>query len=108
MQSIIRGRVRTDSSVHSDGWRGYNALVDLGYKKYYRVNHGSDEIVSGKRHINGTESFWSYAKRRLEKFHGIADSTFYWHLKECEFRFNYRDKNLYQMLLKMFRENPLF
>jgi transposase len=29
-------------------------------------------------------------------------------LKECEFRFNYRDKNLYQMLLKMFRDNPLF
>jgi transposase-like protein len=108
LQGIIRGRVSPDSIIHSDGWRGYSGLVDLGYKKYYRVNHGSDEFVNRKRYFNGIESFWSYAKRRLEKFHGIADSTFYLHLKECEFRFNYRDKNLYQMLLKMFRENPLF
>ncbi|MDY7038843.1 MAG: IS1595 family transposase, partial [Thermodesulfobacteriota bacterium] len=36
------------------------------------------------------------------------DSTFYLHLKECEFRFNYRNDDLYKMLLKMFRENPLF
>jgi len=27
-------------------------------------------------------------------------------LKECEFRFNYRDQNLYSFLLKMFRETP--
>jgi transposase len=108
LQGIIRGRVDPDSIIHSDGWRGYNGLVDLGYKKHYRVNHGSDEFVNRKSHINGIESFWSYAKRRLGKFHGIAGSTFYLHLKECEFRFNYRDKNLYQMLLKMFRDNPLF
>jgi len=108
LQGIIRGRVEPDSIIHSDGWRGYNGLVDLGYKKHYRVNHGSDEFVNRKSHINGIESFWSYAKRQSGKLHGISDSTFYLHLKECEFRFNHRDKNLYQFLLKMFRENPLF
>jgi len=36
------------------------------------------------------------------------DFTFYLHLKECEFRFNCRTKNLYKMLLKMFRGKPLF
>lgn len=54
------------------------------------------------------ESFWAFAKSRLTKFHGIADSTFYLHLKECEFRFNYRDKDLYKMLIKMLKEKPLF
>lgn len=108
LQAIIRGRVDPDSVIHSDGWRGYNGLVDLGYKKHYRVNHGADQFVNSKSHINGIESFWAFAKGRLIKFHGIADSTFYLHLKECEFRFNYRDKNLYTMLLKMFRDNPLF
>jgi transposase-like protein len=44
----------------------------------------------------------------LIKFHGVPESTFYLHLKECEFRFNYRDKDLYKMLLKMFRKYPLF
>jgi len=95
-------------SFHSDGWRGYNGHVDLGFKKHYRVNYGSDEFVNRKSHINGIESFWSYAKRRLVKFHGINDSTFYLYLKECEFRFNFRDSDIYKMLLKMFRDIPLF
>ena len=108
LKAIIRGRVDPDSVIHSDGWRGYNGLVDLGYKKHYRVNHGADQFVDRKCHINGIESFWAYAKGRLSKFHGISDSTFYLHLKECEFRFNHRNKDLYKMLLKMFRDKPLF
>ena len=108
LQGIIRGRVELDSVIHSDGWRGYNGLVDLGYKKHYRVNHGSDQFVHSKSHINGIESFWAFAKSRLTKFHGISGSTFNLHLKECEFRFNYRNQNIYKILLKMFRDNPLF
>lgn len=107
LQGIIRGRVDPDSVIHSDGWRGYDGLVDLGYKKHYRVNHSQDEFATGRSHINGIESFWSYAKRRLMKFHGIVDSAFYLHLKECEFRFNYRGENIYLLLLKMFRTKPL-
>ncbi|MFH2011669.1 MAG: IS1595 family transposase, partial [Pseudomonadota bacterium] len=42
------------------------------------------------------------------KFHGIPKSTFYLHLKECEFRFNYRNQNIYVILLNMFRKNSLF
>ena len=30
------------------------------------------------------------------------------HLKECEFRFNNRDIDLYKSLLKVFRNKPLF
>jgi transposase-like protein len=94
LQAIIRGKVEPESVIHSDSWRGYNGLVDLGYKKHYRVHHGKNEFANGKKHINGIESFWSYAKRRLMKFHGIPKTTFYFHLKECEFRFNYRNQNI--------------
>ena len=107
LQAIIRGRVSPESVIHSDKWRGYNGLVDLGYKKHYRVHHGTNEFARGKSHINGIESFWAFAKNRLMKFHGIPRDTFYLHLKECEFRFNYRKENLYYLLLKMFREKPL-
>ena len=31
LQGIIRGRVDVSSVINSDGWRGYNGLVDLGY-----------------------------------------------------------------------------
>lgn len=107
LQAIIRGKVDPDSIIHSDKWPGYNGLVDMGYKKHFRVHHGSNEFVRGKNHINGIESFWAYAKRRLEKFHGIHKSTFYLHLKECEFRFNYRNENIYLILLENFRNIPL-
>lgn len=107
LQQVIRGKVSIDSIIHSDGWRGYNGLVDVGYAKHYRVHHGANEFARGNAHINGIESFWSYAKRRLTKFNGITHDKFYLHLKECEFRFNHRDQDLYAKLLATLRNNPL-
>ena len=46
--------------------QGYNSLVDFGYKKHFRVHHGKNEFARGNSHINGIESFWDYAKNRLE------------------------------------------
>ena len=57
----------------------------------------SDEIVQPFR----------CAKRRLQKFNGISVETFNLHLKECEYRFNQRKKNLYRELLKLLENYPL-
>jgi transposase-like protein len=107
LQAIIRGRVDAGSVVHSDGWRGYDGLVDVGYEKHYRVHHGKSEFARGRSHINGIEAFWSFAKVRLHRLKGIHKSTFYLHLKECEWRFNHRKENLYNLLLKLCRKHPL-
>ena len=83
-------------------------MGDYGAKAHYRINNGADEF--GKNYINGIESSPAYAKLRLSKFKGIKRQNFILHLKECEFRFNNRDKKgakLYKILLKMIRENPL-
>ncbi|MCH7696944.1 MAG: IS1595 family transposase [Proteobacteria bacterium] len=107
LQRAIRGHVALDSVIYSDGWRGYNGLVDVGYGKHLRVNHGNDEFVRGHVHINGIEGFWGLAKTRLSKFKGMHPSTFYYHLKECEFRYNYRNENMYKLVLKIIRNHPL-
>ena len=107
LQAVIRGRVSLDAVVHSDKWRGYDGLVDVGYKKHFRVNHSADEFVNGDSHINGIESFWSFAKRRLQKFNGVSEHTFYLHLKESEYRFNHRKENLFRLLLKLLERHPL-
>ncbi len=107
LQQIIRGRVAVESVVHSDGWRGYDGLVELGYK-HFRVEHGINQFATKESHINGIESFWGYAKTRLVRFRGMAKHTFYFHLKECEFRFNHRNEDIYKLMLKILRENPLF
>ena len=102
-----RGRVAPEAVIRSGGWRGYDGLVDVGYAKHFRVNHGSNEFARGAVHVNGIEGFWSFAKRRLQKFNGVSSETFNLHLKECEYRFNNRDRNLYRELLKLLRKNPL-
>ena len=107
LQSIIKGKTSIESVIHSDGWRGYNGLVDFGYKKHFRVHHGANEFARGSSHINGMESFWGYAKTRLSKFRGMNKNVFELHLKECEFRFNHRGQNLYEILLKELRKRPL-
>ena len=107
LQGVIRGRVELESVIHSDGWRGYNGLVDIGYAKHLRVDHGRNEFVRGRSHINGIEGFWGFAKSRLSRFRGMHKSTFYLHLKECEFRYNNRNENMYDLVLREFRKEPL-
>ena len=107
LQAIIHGRVGIETVIHSDSWRGYNGLVDLGYPKHFRVNHSADEFANADSNINGIESFWSSAKRRLQKFNEVRKDTFNLHLKECEYRFNHRKENLYRTLLTLLKKYPL-
>lgn len=107
LQAIIRGRVSLQSVIYSDGWRGYDGLVDVGYGKHLRVDHSQDEFARGQAHINGIERFWGFAKARLTRFRGTSRQTFYLYLKECEFRFNHRREDLYPLLLKLYPEKPL-
>lgn len=107
LQAIIKGKVNKDSTIYSDKWRGYNGLVDLGYKKHYRLDHDKDKFVIGKSHINGIEGFWGFAKTRLAKFRGFNKKQFYLHLKETEFRYNYRDQDIYKLLLKIIKNKQL-
>lgn len=107
LQAIIRGKAAIASIIHTDRWRGYDGLVDVGFGKHLRVNHGNNEFARGSVHVNGIESFWSYAKRRLVQFNGVPRHTFYLHLKDTEFRFNHRHADLYKALLSLLRSNPL-
>ena len=106
-QAIIRGKIDAAAMVNTDGWRGYDGLVDVGFDRHFRVRHGQDEFVQGASHLNGIESFWSFAKARLQQFKGVPKHTFLLHLKESEFRFNHRYEDLYKLLLKLLRQQPL-
>ena len=66
----------------------------------FRIDH-SKRFANGKVYINGIEGFWSYAKGRLMKFHGLSSKLFPLYLKELEFRYNKRKDNLYEELLRV-------
>lgn len=106
LQKIILGKVSLESIIHTDGWRGYHGLVSVGYDKHFRVKHSKNEFSKKNKkgiHINGIESFWSFTKRRLNKFNGTK-KNFNLHLKECEWRWNkptkYLQTELYQIIKK--------
>ena len=59
---LINTKIDKETIVFTDGFKTYDSLVDLGYKKHYRVHHGKDEFSKKKgkirNHINGIENFW--------------------------------------------------
>ncbi len=102
IRPIIRELVCSGSRVYADRWRAYDGLMVDGYK-HYRINHNQGEFSDNRgNHINGIENFWSFAKRRLRKFNGIRAKDFYFHLKECGFRYNERS-NLYRTMLEIIK-----
>ena len=106
LMPIIKGKILEESTVYTDGWKSYDGLVLNGYK-HYRVYHSKNEFVRGKSHVNGIESFWSYAKRRVSKFNGVPKDKFILHLKESEWRWNHKDDKIYQLLMNILRKYPL-
>jgi len=99
LMPIIKGQVLEKATIYTDGWKAYDGLILNGYD-HYRVFHSENEFARGKCHVNGIESFWSFAKRRLSKFNGTCSDKFILHLKECEFRFNNRGSNLVEIMGK--------
>lgn len=87
---VVRLVVEDTATVYTDKWRGFTDLKLDGYT-HKSVNHSEEYVDKQGHHINGIESFWSFAKRRLSKFNGIAHTTLPLHLKECEFRYNNKD-----------------
>ncbi len=65
--------------------------------------------VRGKRGrgARGKTIVFDLLKKNKVKFKGMDKKMFNLHLKECEFRFNHRGENMYQILLKLFRYEPL-
>ncbi len=90
LQPIVRLVVEKGATVYTDKWRAFD---ELGLDSYIHKNINHSESYSDKKgtHINGIEAFWSFSKRRIAQFNGIARTTLPLHVKECEFRYNNKD-----------------
>jgi len=92
-------KVKRGSLIYTDKFKSYDGLV-MQVFKHERLGK-SVKFANGKVYINGIEGFWSYAKERLLKFHGVSKDNFIYYLKELEFRYNFRDNiddSLYKCL----------
>jgi transposase len=94
--SLTVKKVRRGSVIYTDKFQAYNALMCCGYR-HLKVDHSSKFVV-GKVYINGLEGFWSFAKERLAKHHGVSPRLFPFYLKEMEFRYNHRYTDIFPIL----------
>jgi transposase len=90
--------VRRGSIVYTDRFKSYDSLMFCGYR-HLNLDH-SKRFAKGRVYINGLEGFWSFAKERLHKFHGISPERFPLYLKELEFRYNHREEDIFPLLVK--------
>ena len=86
------------SIVYRDKYKSYDSLMFCG-NRHLKVDH-QKRFSSGKVYINGLEGFWSWAKERLIKHHGVSKAYFPLYLKELEFRYNNRNNDIFDPVAK--------
>jgi transposase len=85
----------------------YNGIADFNSIRLYRINEAVPGGTRGKSHVDEIDMFWGMLKSRLIKFRGLNSGTLYLHVKETEFRYNYRENDLFELLMEILRKRPL-
>lgn len=107
IQAISRGRAVLETVGSAERIRRFNGVVDLGQYRLYHLGNNHQDPEAGKSTLDDVDGFWGLTKHRLAKFKGLNRNTAYLHLKECEFRYNYRHEDLYNVLLNLLKTFPL-
>lgn len=64
LNAIILRDVAPGTTIHTDGWRGYDGLAQLGYI-HHRVNHRHEFVAVDGTHTQRIESQWRALRRRF-------------------------------------------
>ena len=98
LMQLITSHTTAGSLFYTDDWHAYGSLPIHGNHVVVTKEKGKPK---GRNHLNGIEGFWSYAKNWLYQYRGIPQHHFHLYLKEIEFRFNHREKNLFESISKL-------
>ncbi|MEA3547551.1 MAG: IS1595 family transposase [Thermodesulfobacteriota bacterium] len=104
--AALRGKVDWTGVQGCPSWPGYWGLVHVKSKKLFLVGAGRKKKTAAKKTITATEHFWAMNKERFARLRGVKENLFLFHLKEWEFRYNYRNEDIYKLLLKIIRNTP--
>jgi len=96
LMNEIQNKTLKGSVFYTDGWRSYASLHQFG--KHNVIDHEKELVDKNHNHINGIEGFWSFAKERFHKYHGIDKQNYPFYVKEMEFRFNHRNESVFNLL----------
>src|SRR3989344_603834 len=74
LMNEIKNKTRKGSVFYTDGWKSYASLEQYG--KHNIIDHDKELVDKNHNHINGIEGFWSFAKERFHKYHGIDKENY--------------------------------
>ena len=95
----IVSKQENNNTIISDEFSGYNSLARKNYV-HLRVDH-SKMFYDGGVHTNNIESFWAILKRGVYGiYHHISVKHMQKYVDEFCFRYNNRDNNMFDMVLK--------
>jgi transposase len=84
--------------IFTGRFREYDGLI----LRRYRLPPGVAKNFSRtKAPFEGLDSFWSFARPRLGKFHRTSDQDLLYFLKELAFRYEHRNEELFDFLLSL-------
>lgn len=95
---LVRKYSKEGSIYYTDDFEGYVSLTFRGLHIIIEKEKGKPH---GRNNINGIEGCWSYAKTWLYHYRGVPRKYFHLYPKEIEFRFNNRDKDLFDEVVKL-------
>jgi transposase len=108
MYDWLKGKTEGDRDIiERHRLNVYNGIADFNSIRLYRINESIPGITRGKSHIDEIDMFWGMLKSRLIKFRGLNSGTLYLHVKETEFRYNYRENDLFELLMEILHKRPL-
>src|SRR5918996_804681 len=99
-ESVLRQQarfVKQGSIIFTGRFGAYDALI----LRRRRLPPGVAKPTQGKFALNGLESFWSFARQRLGKFHATSDQELLFFLNELAFRYNHRQEELFDSLASL-------
>ena len=84
-----------------------NTVNKLSHLVRTRIAEECQSGESAAIRIRSGEKFWRYVKARFSRMKRVHKHRAHLHLKESEWRFVNRKKNLYAALLEIVRKRPL-
>lgn len=81
--------------VYTDKYKKYDALLtcDPEIRELAHAPHTDSSL-----YIDGQKGFWHFAKKRLKSSRRVSCKHLALYLKEIEFRFNYRDEDMFSRI----------
>ena len=99
LSGISSGAIISNESLPYLG--KYHAIADCTSWNLYWMETKQNGQLNELKLFPEINNFWHYTKSRLLKFRGMDKKSLYLHIRECEFRYNFRNEDLYSVLINI-------